>query len=664
MQQSHVLIFPFSKRAGKQHMNNMAPVSAAERQRKYRAKQKQEDLHEEQKAKNRRHNNVYREKQKNKLTLLKKEDQKIVEGERRLAEKLRKREYRKRKRIESRSSPSKKSGYSTQQSLSRATNKVKERLPKSPGKKREVVKMLFKQCNMREDETEYRKTRMDRIAAETVQKVKTFYERDDISRMAPGKRDVISVKTANGKEKLQRRHLYMSIKETHQSFLKENPEIHIGLTKFSMLRPVQVRYSSETPANVCTCIYHQNVILALEAMHGCDPTFPVYDNTFSETCILSPEKEECWYGKCSHESCGFEFVYSCPENTEDKVSWRKWEEINGRIIKNVKSGQVQDLYEYLTKIVPPFLIHCFVKRKQAESYENDKSEAIEEKSETMMLQVDFAENFTCVAQDEVQSAHWKQNQITLFTSVAWFRGSIQSEVIASDNLKHDKTAVIVFMDELLSKTPKEAGKVKIWSDGPNSQFKNRFVMRTLKFLSKKHTITIQWNFSATSHGKGPVDGVGATVKREAWTKVRSRQNVINNLDEFVSAVSGIKNIIVTKIGAETFEQRSEDMKLTEQFEACPAIPGISESHFVELDAEDNIMTRLYTSQPKSINDNTIDFAIPDAAGNEDVDNPDEVISVGQIVAVHLEGKKKKNIANVYMALVSMLCNLAFTCLSF
>ena len=58
-----------------------------------------------------------------------------------------------------------------------------------------------------------------------------------------------------------------------------------------------------------------------------------------------------------------------------------------------------------------------------------------------------------------------------------------------------------------------------------------------------------WNFIATSHGKGPVDGVGATVKREAGQKIHTRQN-INNLDDFEKAVANLKNIKITKISSE------------------------------------------------------------------------------------------------------------------
>ena len=48
----------------------------------------------------------------------------------------------------------------------------------------------------------------------------------------------------------------------------------------------------------------------------------------------------------------------------------------------------------------------------------------------------------------------------------------------------------------------------IWSDGPTSEFKNRYMKTLLSMLSEKYNKPFTWKFSATSHGKGVVDGVG------------------------------------------------------------------------------------------------------------------------------------------------------------
>ena len=90
-------------------------------------------------------------------------------------------------------------------------------------------------------------------------------------------------------------------------------------------------------------------------------------------------------------------VYAKPENSNMPAKWMKWEEVNGRIIKNQKSGTVGSLHSYLCTIFPNFFIHSFLKRKQAKSYEEDKQKALMKNSNTVMVQVDFAENYTCAA---------------------------------------------------------------------------------------------------------------------------------------------------------------------------------------------------------------------------------------------------------------------------
>ena len=215
----------------------------------------------------------------------------------------------------------------------------------------------------------------------------------------------------------------------------------------------------------------------------------------------------------------------------------------------------------------------------------------------MMLQMDFAENFKCVAQDEVQTAHWNQSQVTLFTTVRWYCGDIHSEVIVSDCLKHGKMAIIVFLDELLKRKPINVSEVKIWTDGPLSQFKNKYVMSALNFLSTTYKIRIIWNFSATSHGKGPVDGVGAAVKRQAECKIRCRKSIINNVDDFYHAVCDLNNIDVVKISSLEIQQKVEELNLPHIFDNALAIPGISELHCIEYDQNnEGYIKKKYSSE--------------------------------------------------------------------
>ena len=206
------------------------------------------------------------------------------------------------------------------------------------------------------------------------------------------------------------------------------------------------------------------------------------------------------------------FSQMMTQTTQVPAKWFKWEDLNGHTTKHQKSGTVFELYTYTKTVVDAFLPHCFIKRKQAEQYELDKVQAQKENSNVVVLQMDYAENYKCRAQDEVQSAHWNQDQVTHYTSVFWFRNQIIPHVIKSDTRQHNKSTVVPFTDQILSNTPHEGKHIKIWTDGPASHFKNQYVMASMPMLSAKHHVKLSWNFSATSHDKGPIDGVGATLK--------------------------------------------------------------------------------------------------------------------------------------------------------
>ena len=78
---------------------------------------------------------------------------------------------------------------------------------------------------------------------ETKKLVTEFYQRYDVGRVVPEKRDTVTVITANGDEKLQKRHLYMHIKETYAGFKDKHPNVKICISKFASLRPSQVLLS-------------------------------------------------------------------------------------------------------------------------------------------------------------------------------------------------------------------------------------------------------------------------------------------------------------------------------------------------------------------------------------------------------------------------------------
>lgn len=106
--------------------------------------------------------------------------------------------------------------------------------------------------------------------------IESFYSRDDISRQAPGKQDVKSVKNSHtGKRELiQKRHMVLTIGEAYQEFNKCYPDTEVGKPKFYSLRPPYVLPVADTPHNVCVCRYHANFNYILQSIVKVVPSFP------------------------------------------------------------------------------------------------------------------------------------------------------------------------------------------------------------------------------------------------------------------------------------------------------------------------------------------------------------------------------------------------------
>ena len=130
----------------------------------------------------------------------------------------------------------------------------------------------------------------------------------------------------------------------------------------------------------------------------------------------------------------------------------------------------------------------------------------------------------------------------MFTSVAYFDENTLSTVIVSDNIQHDKMSIIPFMSTLLCQFPKTVKKINIWSDGPSSQFKNRFIVAVLPLLQQLSKKTITWNYFASSHRKEAVYGIGGTIKRHVYNTVLKRVNNVQNSKSFEHAAHTCENI--------------------------------------------------------------------------------------------------------------------------
>lgn len=202
-------------------------------------------------------------------------------------------------------------------------------------------------------------------------------------------------------------------------------------------------------------------------------------------------------------------------------------------------------------------------------------------SNHLILHVDFAENWSVIMKDEIQSYHWKNEQVTIFTAVCYCGEDTFSFAMVSDDRSHDKAHALFAMNQIIKNVEgryesRKIDKITIISDGAAGQFKNRYQINELRNMSKKE---VKWIYSATGHGKGACDGVGGLVKHYATTHNLSGDHVhcIKNASDFAVQVkkytSAINIILLSAKNLCEFREKKE-----KEWGTVKEIRGIQKCH--------------------------------------------------------------------------------------
>ena len=192
--------------------------------------------------------------------------------------------------------------------------------------------------------------------------------------------------------------------------------------------------------------------------------------------------------------------------------------------------------------------------------------------------MDFSENFVHVTQDEIQKAFFDQTSSTIFTTMLYFEdnGQVSSEpyCILSDfkgyqgSKGHDKYAVShytrILVKDFQNRHPNfDLQKIEFLSDGTGQHFKQKYSLCQVLTLNFPH-LTVIWNFSPTSHVKGPIDGIGGTLKRRVTEKVMGMRGKVKSTVHFSKLAEEVcPSVRIRYISGDDTVQFIEDAKLIE-----------------------------------------------------------------------------------------------------
>lgn len=450
------------------------------------------------------------------------------------------------------------------------------------------------------------------LSKTTVDTVKLFYNDEKISRSMSGKKDYVSVSINGNREQIQKRLVLCNLKEAYQQFKEEYPDCRIGFSSFANLRPPEcILAGSSGTHSVCVCTVHQNAKLMF---HGAKLD-KISSNYTYQHCLAemhcNPPTIHCVLGVCDQCPNKAELKHKLEiyfdEQMIDEVEFKQWTTTDRSTLETTVCS-VDEFIQIFSDILPKVYQHDFIAKQQAMFLQEAKDLL---KPGEFLVIGDFAENYSFVVQDAAQSFHWNNLQATLHPFVIYYRMPFAEDeadaplkhvsfVVISECNTHDTIAVHLFQKALINFLLTEIGKPKkilYFSDGCAAQYKNRKNFINLCYHERDFGMPAEWHFFATSHGKGPCDGIGGTVKRLATRASLQRpydQQILTPLQLFQFAKSSIANINVVYSTIDDYNQESD--MLRKRFENARTITGTHKLHSVRSISQDYIEVKHFSAQ--------------------------------------------------------------------
>ncbi|XP_063953700.1 uncharacterized protein LOC135153666 [Lytechinus pictus] len=363
------------------------------------------------------------------------------------------------------------------------------------------------------------------------EEIKAFFERDDVSRVMPGKKDA-----CKGKDgiKLQKRYLCDYVGNLHAKYISENAEKrNVSRSAFHRVRKnlcSHIKLVQFASRNSCLCKRHQNVALQLKALKALN-------------CVNTTNPDQ--FIRDNDDSAVDAALNSLQADVNvDFEQWKRSPDDEGRIKTRLVrvSATKEDLLTQFPKEIQELRSHVRRVHNQYEAMTKCKENLA---ADHCIVHMDFSENYVCAAEEEVQSAYWSQESVTIHPIVVYYRdvdGNLvhRSLVAISDERAHNTSTILAIITKVIPQLREMVptlSKVFYWTDSPSSQYRNKTMFAVVGEHRALYGIDAQWDYFEAGHGKGACDGIGGTVKRLADEAVKRRAAVIMNAHDFFAWAS-------------------------------------------------------------------------------------------------------------------------------
>lgn len=161
-----------------------------------------------------------------------------------------------------------------------------------------------------------------------------FLEKDENSRLCPGKKDTITRK----KHKWQKRFLNDSLQNLFKDFCAEVPQFKLSYATCCKFRPFWIVFPKVTDRGTCKCVQHENMYLLVDKLHAKKliEQKSSYELCKTLCCEGDHLKEKCLERRCS--LCINKTMVTLPTCEEnDTIIYHQW--VTKKVPNTVKGNK-------------------------------------------------------------------------------------------------------------------------------------------------------------------------------------------------------------------------------------------------------------------------------------------------------------------------------------
>ena len=194
--------------------------------------------------------------------------------------------------------------------------------------------------------------------------------------------------------------------------------------------------------------------------------------------------------------------------------------------------------------------------------------------------MDYSENYQCIYQDEPSAVFFDRQLITVHPMVVHYKTedkiAHKSFIGVTDSTSHSAPTTLAFMTKFIPLLQEFIPNLQIIhyiTDSPSNQYRNKSIIKAVSHHpSYFQGIQATWDYLEAGHGKGPADGLGSTIKRQAELAVK-RGIVIRNSEDFTSwATKEERNMHVFNITPEEIQEAEKKLQ------NAAFVKGVSTAH--------------------------------------------------------------------------------------